>query len=286
MTTSGPEPGPGPRRRRSAPVDPVSRGADAQVRSVQTAMRILDHFHDHEELGPTELAPAMGISNSSACRILITMAGEGFLERTDAGRYRLGLRMMTLGNLSLSRFRLRDLALPLITEVRDSLDETCQIGVPLGGDVLYLDRLESRSALWLHSEEYRRMPGATSATGRAIAAFNPSFRQAVEAGGLQPRRLTPNTITDPDRFRAELDKVRRQGWACLREESVIGISAIAAPVLLHTDTEPTAVAAISVVGSSSRVIGRKNIVRKAVLEAAQQLASRVGRQYSEQGWGA
>lgn len=270
----------------SGDVAPVSRGADAQVRSVHTAMRILDHFHEHAELGPTELAPAMGISNSSACRIMITMAAEGILERTDAGRYRLGLRMMTLGNLAVSRFRLRELALPLITEVRDSLDETCQIGIPLGGDVLYLDRLESRAALWLHSEQYRRMPGATSATGRAIAAFNPAFQQAVEAGGLQQRRLTPNTITDVDRFRAELDRIRRQGWACLREETVIGISAIAAPVLLDSDHGPVAVAAISVVGQTSRVVGRKTNVRKAVGAAVEQLASTIGHHYREQGRGA
>lgn len=265
---------------------PVQRGADAQVRSVQTAMQILDQFHDHEELGPTELAPAMGISTSSACRIMITMAGEGFLERTTAGRYRLGLRMLTLGNLSISRFRLRELALPLITEVRDSLDETTQIGIPLGADILYVDRLESRFALWLHSEEYRRMPGATSATGRAIAAFNPAFQQAVEAGGLKPRRITPNTITDIDRFRVELARVRRQGWACLREESIIGISAIAAPVLLRRRDETLAIAAISVVGPTSRVVGREKVVSKAVSDAASRLAGTVHDYHREQGWGA
>lgn len=260
----------------------------AQVRSVRTAMRILDLFHFHEELGPTEIASLLAIGNSTACRILITMAAEGVLERTGAGRYRLGLPVMTLGTLAISRFRLREVALPLITEVRDRLDETCQIGIPLGGDVLYVDRLESRSALWLHSEQYRRMPGATSATGRAIAAFNPAFRQAVEAGGLRQRRVTPNTITDVDRFREEVGRVRERGWALLREETVMGISAIAAPVLLDDGRPPgpTAVAAISVVGPTSRVIGRRRMVSTAVTTAAAQLAATLTEYQHQQGRGA
>lgn len=246
-----------------------------QNRTLQAALRILTCFHDEEELGATEVAEMVGVSTSSASRSLITMASEGFLERTPSGRYRLGLTVFTLGQLALSRHRLRELAMPLIAKVRDALDETTQIGIPMGADVLYLDRLESRWSLWLHSEEYRRMPAAVSGTGRAIAAFNPGFAAAVERSGLTPRRRTAHTVTDVVGFRRALDETRRRGWARLRDENIVGLCSIAAPVLVTGPTGTTAIAAISVVGPTPRVIGRQRAVARSVLAAAGELATAV-----------
>jgi IclR family transcriptional regulator, KDG regulon repressor len=259
--------------------------------TLQAALRLLACFHDHEELGPTEAAELIGVSTSAANRALITMAAEGFVERTPTGRYRIGLTVFTLGQLTLSRYRLRELAMPLITRVRDTLDETTQIGIPMGADVLYLDRLESRYTSWLHSEEYRRMPGGVSATGRAIAAHNAGFARALERDGLKSspysasgapaplRCASPYCVTDVAAFRRALAETRRRGYAKLRDEKVLGLSAIAAPVLLSGPEAPTAIAAVTVVGPTARVVGRQRAVVAAVLDAAHALAVAVDEQH-------
>jgi DNA-binding IclR family transcriptional regulator len=246
-------------------------GADGPLRSVSIAMGVLGCFETEAELGATRVARELGVAKSTACRMLAALAAGGMLERTGSGRYRLGLRLFEIGQLAVDRLMLRELALPLLGELREVLRETAQLAVPVGADVLYVDRLESSGAGTIfHTELYRRGPGHSSSAGKAMAAFNPVMERAILTRGFT--RRTPFTIVDPARYRQVLRQVRKDGFAASREEHTMGMSSVAAPILIPRGDRTVAVAAISVVGSTSRVLGPRKI---AVVQSVRRAASRV-----------
>lgn len=241
---------------------------DGTLRSVSIAMAVLDCFATEPELGPTRVAHRLGVAKSTASRMLAALATGGMLERDASGRYRLGLRMFEMGQLAVDRLMLRDVALPVLGELREVLRETAQLAVPVGADVLYVDRLESTGVgTMFHSEMYRRGPGHSSSAGKAMAAVNPPMARAILERGFE--RKTPFTIVDPARYRQVLRQVRSDGYAASRDEHTMGMSSIAAPVVLRRGERQVAVAAISVVGPTPRVLGpRKVAVVQSVRRAA------------------
>ncbi len=238
------------------------------LRSVSIAMAVLGCFETERELGATRVAAELGIAKSTACRMLAALASSGMLERSQAGRYRLGLRLFEIGQLAVDRLMLRELALPVLGELREILRETVQLAVPVGADVLYVDRLEAGGVGTLfHTELYRRGPGHSSSAAKAIAAHNPSMARAILERGFV--RRTPFTIVDPERYKQVLRQVRIDGHAASREEHTMGMSSIAAPIVLRRGDRTTAVAAISVVGGTAHVLGaRKVAVVQSVRKAA------------------
>jgi IclR family transcriptional regulator, KDG regulon repressor len=251
--------------------DVPDEAADGPLRSVSIAMGVLGCFQTEPELGATQVARELGVAKSTACRMLAALAASGMLERTRSGRYRLGLRLFEIGQLAVDRLMLRELALPALGELRDVLRVTAQLAVPVGADVLYVDRLESSGVGTIfHTELYRRGPGHSSSAGKAMAAFNPTMERAILARGFT--RRTPFTIVDPGRYRQVLRQVRTDGVAASREEHTMGLSSVAAPILVSGSDRQLAVAAVSVVGATSRILGPRKI---AVAQSVRRAASRV-----------
>jgi IclR family transcriptional regulator, KDG regulon repressor len=245
--------------------------SDGQLRSVSIAMGVLGCFATEAELGATRVARELGVAKSTACRMLAALAASGMLERTGSGRYRLGLRLFEIGQLAVDRLMLRELALPVLGELRDVLRETAQLAVPVGADVLYVERLETTGVGTIfRTELYRRGPGHSSSAGKAMAAFNPTMERAILDRGFV--RRTPFTIVDPARYRQVLRQVRTDGVAASREEHTMGLSSVAAPIMVQRGEERLAVAAISVVGATSRLLGPRKI---AVAQTVRRAASRV-----------
>ena len=245
--------------------------SDGQLRSVSIAMGVLGCFETEAELGATRVARELGVAKSTACRMLAALAASGMLERTGSGRYRLGLRLFEIGQLAVDRLMLRELALPLLGELRDVLRETAQLAVPVGADVLYVERLETTGVGTIfRTELYRRGPGHSSSAGKAMAAFNPTMERAILDRGFV--RRTPFTIVDPARYQQVLRQVRTDGVAASREEHTMGLSSVAAPIMVQRGEERLAVAAISVVGATSRLLGPRKI---AVAQTVRRAASRV-----------
>ncbi len=255
----------------AALAEPVPEKDEGPLRSVSIAMGVLGCFEREAELGATAVAAELGIAKSTACRMLAALAASGMLERSSSGRYRLGLRMFEIGQLAVDRLMLRELSLPVLGELRELLRETAQLAVPVGSEVLYVDRLEGSSAgTMFHGQLYRRGPGHSSSAAKAIAAFNPSMARAIHERGFV--RLTPFTIVDPARYRQVLHQVRQDGFAASREEHTLGMSSIAAPIVVRRGDRTLAVAAISIVGSTTRVLGARKV---AVVQSVRRAAASV-----------
>ena len=232
-----------------------------RLQSLGIALDIVDTLAEVPELGVSELARRVGIAKSTAHRTCAVLADRGLLDRT-AGGYCLGLRFVEYGSLARERTAVGDRGLPLLVELRNALGETVQIGVPAGADVVYVERVEGRHAL-RYSTNARRSPIHRSSAGKVLAAFDPRLVDARLRAGLAPS--TGYTIVVPELFLDELAAVRQRGYARSVDETELGMSSLAVPV--SGTSAAQVVAAISMVGPSTRVVGEHEVRHVAILQA-------------------
>lgn len=126
----------------SYPTTAQRSGAQGSLKSVTSALDLLDCFEDEAELGVTEIARQLGLAKSTAHRLLTALRGKGLIEQdAESGLYRLGLHLVDLGQLARRRNRLRCTALPVLEELRTQSAATVQLGVRDGEYLLYIERL-------------------------------------------------------------------------------------------------------------------------------------------------
>lgn len=222
-----------------------------QLSSVRNAARVLKEFsHTDRELGVTELAGRLGLGTSTVHRLLSTLAAERLLERgRSAGRYRLGLAVYELGSSVGSHFDLHEAALPVMASLRHSTMETVHVAVLDGLEVVFVERLESPRTIRIFSRVGTRQPAHCTSTGKVLLASLPAEVLIGRLAGWHPARLTPYTITDPDRLVSMLAMVAEQGWAENAQESELGLSSVGAPI---RDADRSVIAALSIAWPTNR----------------------------------
>jgi IclR family acetate operon transcriptional repressor len=169
--------------------------------------------------------------------------------------------------------RIREIALPAMRELRDRFNETVNLGVLDGLDVVYLEIIESRRSLRMQAQLGGRDPIYSTALGKAVLAFKNEDQWPLHL----PRELAPRTertVTAPDKLRQSLVRVRECGYAFDDEENEDGARCIAAPIVNHAGQ---ALAAISLSAPASRMSDRLVIkVAAATKETAAQISQRMG----------
>jgi DNA-binding IclR family transcriptional regulator len=189
-----------------------------------------------------ELAQESGLPRSTAHRLARQLERQGALERAGDG-WRLGVRLFELGEMVSRRQRLRDLALAYMEDLYESTRATVHLAVLEGEDVLYVEMLSGHRKVPTPSRVGGRMPAHATGVGKVLLAYRDDRLARLARETISLPAVTPHTITDPRRLRAELLAVRRQGIAHDREEAAEGLVCIAAPLLVARDR---AVAGLSV----------------------------------------
>jgi len=196
------------------------------------------------------LASVTELHPSTAHRILAAMTAANFVERQDAGNYRLGIRLLELGNLVKSRINLREVALPFMQELHETIGEAINLGARHGDKIVYIERTSSgRSLVRVVYLVGERAPLHLTSLGKLfLAADSPQqVRDYAKRTGLPGK--TPHSLTTLAALEKELDKVRRHGIADDDEEAEIGLKCVAAPIY---DEEGRIVAALSVSAPTDR----------------------------------
>jgi IclR family transcriptional regulator, acetate operon repressor len=217
-------------RQPRAAEEPRRRGDDG-VQSVERALELLETLAESGGArGVSELGRATGLPVATIHRLLVTMAARGYVRQEPAShKYTLGSHLIKLGEVAIRQFA--RFAQPYLAELMEVSGETANLAVLEDGQVAYVAQAPSRHhRVRMFTEVGRRVLPHTSGVGKVVLAFRP--RAEVEAllrrTGL-PRR-TPRTITDLDRFLAELDQVARQGYAIDSGEEEVGVRCLAVPV--------------------------------------------------------
>ena len=197
-----------------------------------------------------QLAAATELHPSTAHRILAAMTAARFVERQDAGTYRLGIRLLELGSIVKSRISLREVALPFMEELHERVGEAINLGVRHDDEIVYLERTSSGRALVrvVYLVGGRAPLHLTSLGKLFLAADGPQkVRDYAKRTGLPGK--TPKSLTSLQSLEKELDKVRRHGIAYDDEEAELGLKCVAAPI--H-DEDGAVVAALSVSAPADR----------------------------------
>jgi IclR family KDG regulon transcriptional repressor len=245
------------------------------VQPVYKALQVLRVLGDERrELALSEICYRVDMPKTTVFRYLQTLCACGFVTHDpDTDLYRIGLRVWELGQTVHEPLRVRDLALPAMRELRDQFNETVNLGVLDGLDVVYIEIIESRRSLRMQAQLGGRDPVYSTALGKAVLAFMPEPQWAAHIPpSLAPR--TERTVTSLSRLQQALALTREHGFALDDEENEEGARCIAAPIFNH---QSVPLAAVSLSAPANRLTNRLlPKVAAAVTHTAAAISQRFG----------
>jgi len=218
-------------------------------KALEKALQILDAYLEHgHSMGVSELSRIVNLPKSTCFRLIKQLAASQYLERIGDD-YRLGARVLALGSryIHMQPGGLADVAAPHLGSLLVHSGFAVHLGVLQRQQVTILARLQTQRMpmpLWAMGVS---LPASTSIIGKILLALGPPDAvQETVAAGLP--RATPMSVQNPSVFLAQLDRARGQGVAYDLEETIVGVTGIAAPI--HWQGRP--IAAVSVSGPAER----------------------------------
>jgi len=223
------------------------------------------------ELGTNELARRTGVNASTVSRLLATLSADGYVDQSPNGRYRLGIRLVQLGNAVVDRLDLRELAQPVLEELVTRIGETATLSVQGEHEAITVDFARSPSSVQGVAQIGRPSVAHATATGKVMLAFGDA---TLPPGPL--RRYTSRTIADTRVLARVVERVRAAGWADAVGEREEDLAALAAPV---RGTRGELAAIVGVQGPAARLdAAARRAALGPLLVAAGNLSTRLGRE--------
>lgn len=237
----------------------IDRGADLLLRVLESP----------EPVALTEVAAAAGIPKSTASRLMSALERRGLVEQVgERGRLRPGPAILRVAERGLLERNLVELARRSLDALALLTGETINLAVPGPAGVEHIAQADSRHFLGAGQWVGRAVDYHCSANGKVFLAFG-----RVPMPGALPARA-PATIIDRAALEAELESVRRQGFALAVDELEPGLAAVAAPVYgAHSDV----IAALSITGPTLRMPPeRMGELDTRLMDEARRLTARLG----------
>lgn len=221
------------------------------AKTTETSLQAIEALLELNGASIDKISEHLGLSPSTAHRHLATLEKHGYVIREGA-RYETSLKFLTIGGHTQRRVT----GYPMIKEKVDMLatetGERAQFIVEENGQRVYLYTEVGQSAVQTGAHIGKRGPLHTSAAGKAIMSglSHDRVKSIVEKIGLESRN--ENHITDRETLYAELDEIRKRGYAFNRQETTSGVHAVGAAV---SDSDGGIIGALSVSGPANRLTG-------------------------------
>ena len=203
------------------------------IASVDAALLLATLLQQEGPLRVTDAAERIGVSVSTAHRLLGMLVYRDFAEQLADRRYGPGPLMQGGGLPQASLARLREVALPRLRRLVEELGETANLMVLSGADVRFVATVECQQILRVGDRTGRTLPAYLSSGGKALLAAAPADVVTAALAGLDE--------TTTARVRRELRTVRRRGFALNDQETETGLTAVGAAVPTGTDASPAAI---------------------------------------------
>ena len=247
--------------------------------AVERALNILEAAAQRRDgLTNSEISRKLAIPKSSASYILRTLERRGYLRRdAESGRYRLGLKILSLGGDAQAGLDIADVALPFMRALEEKIHMTVHLAVLDQSEAVYIEKVEAPGFFKVNTWVGRRMFLHSTSVGKCLLAWLPKHEaeMIVKQQGLKKR--TPKTITTMTKLLADLEHVKAEGYAVDDEENSMGARCLGAPVF---DVTGNVVAALGASGTLTQV-DEANMPRLA--EAVKEAARRISRQLHRSG---
>lgn len=229
----------------------IKTGKRERMKSIEKAMDLLEFLSVNEqEAGITEISERLHMGISTVHRIITSLKSRGYvIQNQQTTKYRLGIKLFELGCAVQSTKRLIEISKPYLRQLSQSTNETANLVILEGKEVIYLDTIESPEILRTEIMVGTRTPAHCTALGKVLLAFisDQEFESLYKSKEPLPS-LTSNSITSLEELKKHLKKIRIQGYAVDREEYKTDINCLGVPIINGNE----AIAAISITGPASR----------------------------------
>jgi DNA-binding IclR family transcriptional regulator len=247
--------------------------------AVERALNILEAAAQRRDgLTNAEISRKLGIPKSSASYILRTLEKRSYLRREpETGRYRLGLKILSLGGDAQASLDISDIALPFMRILGERIRMTVHLAVLDQGEAVYIEKVEAPGFFKVNTWVGRRMFLHSTSVGKCLLAWLPrhEVETLVKPQGLKKR--TPKTITSVSKLLADLEHVKHSGYAVDDEENSLGARCLGAPIF---DALGNVTAAL---GASGTLTQTDEASMPRIIDALKETARRVSRQLQRSG---
>ncbi|CAN5249770.1 IclR family transcriptional regulator C-terminal domain-containing protein [soil metagenome] len=234
--------------------------SDQYVQSLARGLSVITAFDvDHPEMTLSEVADRTGLTRATARRFLHTLVQLGYV-RTDGRLFTLTPQVLRLGTSYLSSLGLPEIAQPHLEALSELLGESTSAAVLDGTDIVYVARAATRRIMSVNINLGTRFPAFATSMGRVLlAGLDPvDLHTYFSVADLHSREAA--VAQSEKSLRAELDRVRDQGWALVDQELEHGLRSIAAPVTSYGRVK----AAINVSTAASGTADASALVNRAL----------------------
>jgi IclR family pca regulon transcriptional regulator len=219
----------------------------------------------------SDVARDSGLTRASARRFLLTLEELGYV-RSDDRRFVLTPRVLELGYAFLSSLTLPQIAQPHLRELVEQVHESSSVSVLDGADIVYVAREPTQRIMTVAISVGTRFPAFATSMGRVLLAGLTESELAAFLQSAELRALTEATVTDRERLRKKIDRVRKQGWALVDQELEHGLRSVAVPI---SNSSGATVAAMNLSTHASRRTAEA--IREQLLPPLRAAADRIER---------
>lgn len=244
-------------------------------RSLSRALAILNLYDGRrEDWGISEISRELDLSKSTVHGLITTLETNRYLEKGDNGKYRLGIKAYELGLAYQASANLGTVADPLIKSLVAKYKQSVHVAIYAGKTAVFITGNKASTSHVIFPRVGAGISAYCTGVGKVLLAWQPEnhIEEYLQHEDLQP--YTKNTITDPQKLKEEFQHIREYGYAVDREEAVMGICCIAAPIFGSSNQ---IIAALSVSGEVD-LISNQNLQEciNDVKQAAQTIAIGMG----------
>ena len=231
---------------------PKKMAGTPAIQVLERMFSLLDALASHQDpVSLKELSERTGLHPSTAHRILNDLAIGRLVDRPEAGSYRLGLRLLELGNLVKARLDVRDAALAPMRELHKLTHQAVNLSVRQGDEIVYIERSYSeRSGMQVVRAVGGRAPLHLTSVGKLFLAHDDPARVRAYAARTGLSGHTRNSLTEIAALERELAQVRQQALARDNEELELGVRCMAAGIF---DDQNRLVAGLSISAPADRL---------------------------------
>lgn len=177
----------------------------------------------------TEVAKKNNLSRASARRFLLTLQKLGYVQ-SDGKRFKLTAKILELGYSYLASLNFSEIITPFLERIAHQLGESCSATVLDGQDVVYIARVPIRGLIPVNLQIGARLPAYLTSMGRVLLANLPEAQLETFLANAPFEKLTPYTLSSAEHLRAEIKRVRAQGYAIVDQELELGLRTVSVPV--------------------------------------------------------
>jgi DNA-binding IclR family transcriptional regulator len=241
---------------------------------LEKGLAVLQLVAERGSVAVAEVAGEVGLSRSSAYRLVDRLRSGGYLQESRAaGAFRLGPRAVPIGLAALNQLDMMDVAPARLRALAADAGETVNLAVPLGDEMVYVYQAEGPGAVKVTAHLGTRRPLNCSALGKAFLAALPDDERVDRVERLLLVRVTPGSIVGRAALRAELGATVARGYSVDAEEAEEGVACVGAAI---RDYSGQPVAAISIAGPAERMPPKQDTLVPLLLAAAADVSARLG----------